>query len=272
MMNRMLLSLFACVFFACSAAAAPKPIYTLVLNTEAPASEPTVPQTVCIYVNDNPTGLHVNSTSMGIQLNQYLKKGANEIRIVDSAKRTWSVQVGLSEEGKDPELVLEKDVSAQGKGEAVVTIDLPKVDWALPIFDKALSDQDVQPGPIAQHLERINAAVKGPDKAAAVSLIWSHGTGVWAKEAYGQEADMLDKMKQMTQQFFEGIDKIEETPMLTDLKIVRGKNVVLVYRGITKQESGMTPYLLRWKNKDGSDGLAPQTTLYLTKDGWAVWQ
>src|SRR5690242_4916397 len=92
----LLVLLLALAAGAAPLCAAPKPVYSLVLNgdREQVKGEPPI---LCVYLNGNPVGVYTNSFSIGIQANQFLKKGKNEIRLTDTAKRAWSVQFAMTD-------------------------------------------------------------------------------------------------------------------------------------------------------------------------------
>ncbi len=251
--------------------AAPKPVYSLVLNgdRELVKGEPPI---LCVYLNGNPVGVYTNGFSIGIQANQFLKKGKNEIRLTDTAKRQWSVQLGMTDGEKEPVLVFEKDVDLAGKGEWSTIVDLPNVDWSLPLFEKEITEAQASGPEIPKFLESVFTGMTAADKAPVVSLIWKNGMSVWMKEAYGQPEEAAAGGKQFLVQTLENIAKLEETPSAGKMKIIRGKNAVLIYTGVIKDEMSSSAYLAKWTNKDGTVGQVPPTILYQTKDGWAIWQ
>lgn len=267
----LLVLLFALSAGAAPLCAAPKPVYSLVLNgdREQVKGEPPI---LCVYLNGNPVGVYTNSFSIGIQANQFLRKGKNEIRLTDTAKRAWSVQFGMTDGEKEPVLVLEKDVDLAGKGEWSATVDLPNVDWTLPLFEKEVTEAQAGGPEIPKFMEGLFNGIAAADKTPVVSLIWNNGMSVWMKEAYGQPEEAAAGGKQFLKQTLENIAKLEETPTAAKMKIIRGKNAVLVYTGVVKEEISSTAYLATFKNRDGSAAQVPPTILYQTKDGWAIWQ
>lgn len=251
--------------------AEPKPVYTLLLNGDRVERDP--PPLLTIWLNGNPIGIYTSDRSIAIQVNQFIKKGENELKLVDAGHRTWTVQFALvNPVNNDADVILDQEISLSGKGEWSTTLNLPKVDWTLPIFESHIGEAQAANPDLPKYLEDLFRGMMAVEKTPVVSQIWKDGMAIWIKNAYGQTDQMISGGQTMLATMLENVEQLQDTPSREKTKIIRGRNIVLVYNGITNDQAGVVPYLGLWKNKDGSLGRVPPTILYRTKDGWAVWQ
>jgi hypothetical protein len=258
----------------CVCLASPLPVYSITLNSDqtTPQSVSAADvQTVCIYVNGNPIGVFPNEKSIAASLNQFLRPGTNEIRVADSAKRQWELVLIRADQVNPPASLLETNLTAAG-GEFAVSINLTNVSWSLPIFASEISDRDVSKASVLTFLQRVFASFSDKDKSSVVGLLQNDGLAIWQPRAYGVTDEVVATRRTETERNMASIESVVESPKEDTLKILKGKNAILVYSGFVLKDGRANACLGKLRLKDGVDRVVFPLVLYRKDGAWAIWQ
>jgi hypothetical protein len=254
------------------------PYYTLVLSGEPGGQGPAFAPGdlgVCVYVNGNPVGIYPREHSLAIPLNQYLRPGANEIAVTDSAKRPWNMAFGWADNKQQQATLVETNFVATDQP-FTVTVNLANVTWSLPLYDSTISSEDISTNGILEFVKRLYAfgpATDDTNKEMALNLVQQDGLDIWQLSAYGVTEATLAQERSEAQYNIDKVASFIELPTPDTLKIIRGQNAIVVYTGINDAiASHEMAYLARARQKDGSETMTPELVLYRKNGGWAVWQ
>jgi hypothetical protein len=263
------INVMAILNFSFFCMASPLPYFSVVLNSEWRPSSANI-ETLCVYVNGNPVGIFANEKSIAISLNQFLKPAVNEIRMIDSARRPWNLTLVQAVTPNDSQTLLETNFASAK--EFSTELNLTNINWSLPIFNRPIAKEEVSKLAILKFLQSLFLGLIDEDKSAAVNLLQQDGLMLWQAKAYGLSDDVLIKEKSDTRLNLQSIVSIIESPKEDTLKVIAGKNTVLVYSGFTSKDGRVIPFLGRLRLKNGSERVVPPLILYKKNNAWAIWQ
>lgn len=258
----------------CVCLALPLPVYSITLNadqTTLQSASATDVQTVCIYVNGNPIGIFPNEKSIAASLNQFLRPGTNEIRVADSAKRSWELVLIRADQANPVASLLETNFSA-ASGEFAVSINLTNISWSLPIFASKISESDVSKTDVLKFLQRVFGGFSDKDKSSVIRLLQNDGLAIWQPRAYGVTDEIVATRRTETERNMASIESVVEFPKEDALKILKGKNAILVYSGFVLKDGHANAYLGKLRLKDGVDRVVFPLVIYRKDGAWAIWQ
>lgn len=266
----------ACLVSGCGRQQPGWPYYTLALNAGPAAQDrqfaPNDPG-ACVYVNGNPVGIFPRENTIIVSLNQYLRPGTNVITLTDSARRSWNMGVAwISKE--DQAALVDTNFDVADKP-FTVSLNLTNVAWSLPLFNNAISINDISGNNILRFVQRLYTFSSAPgdtNRADALNLLRQDGIDVWQPAAYDVSDEMLAKELITARNNMDNVASFIELPKPETLKIIRGPNAIVVYTGIAATENGERAYLARMRLKDGAEKIVPELVLYRKNGGWAVWQ
>ena len=229
------------------------------MNAESDIETATSPKEITgvVYVNDNPVTLFDGTTTaLLVQLNQYLKPGKNEIRVVDGMERSWNVQLGRAHQNSST-VVLEKDCKP-AKGEFKVPFVLDDVKWKLPIFDSKIPEPVISNNALLEILKGKFALFSQKDKTQIMDFLGKNGKDIWMTSAYGVSREDVEKNKVFAKKYMSDVQSVEKFPAISELKIIRGKNSILVYNGSSKKGA----FFAQLRLKNGTENNLEPLMLY----------
>lgn len=258
----------------CVCLASPLPVHSITLNaaqTMPQSVSAADGQTVCVYVNENPIGVFPGEKSIAASLNQFLRPGTNELRVVDSAKRQWELVWVCADQVTPPARLMETNLAAAG-GEFAVSVYLTNVSWSLPIFAREVSDRDVSKASVLTFLQSVFASFSDKDKSSVVRCLQNDGLSIWQPMAYGVADEVVATRKAVTERNMASIEVVVEFPKEDTLQILKGKNAILVYSGFDIKNGRANAYLGKLRLKDGEERIVSPLVLYRKGGAWAIWQ
>lgn len=268
------------IVYASNAAAQPNDIFVIAVGTNGEGFEDDsgiaagggeVGGDVIVYINGNPV-IDYQSGGVFKQVNQYIRNGANSVRLEGRADRNLYVKVGLMAGPEFKQVMAKKafspaDVTAGG--ELLFSAD---VDYLMPMLERSNRiPEGVGARAVYPLLRQLETYLADSDYEQAAALLLSQMV-LWGEQAYGQEKEQLEQMQQQAAAYYRENAFTYHPPSPDSIKVIQGESVLLVYSGVDDNGFFKTKTLGEFIANGSKKIPAPAMRLVFTDGQWRIWE